>query len=87
MDRLESFEKMLADLIRQAEQEQAEMERLKMAGKEKTATYRLNCYPSSGQLKKVKLFSPDSRKGVWFFHAANRYFVYFSIGVRTPRLR
>lgn len=40
MDRLESFEKMLADLIRQAEQEQAEMERLKMAGKEKTATYR-----------------------------------------------
>ena len=40
MDRLESFEKMLADSIRQAEQEQAEMERLKMAGKEKTATYR-----------------------------------------------
>ena len=40
MDRLECFEKMLADLIKQAEHEQAEMERLKMAGKEKTATYR-----------------------------------------------
>ena len=31
---------MLADLIKQAEHEQDEMERLKMAGKEKTATYR-----------------------------------------------
>ena len=40
MDRLECFEKMLADLIKQAEHEQDEMERLKMAGKEKTATYR-----------------------------------------------
>jgi hypothetical protein len=35
VDRLECFEKMLADLIKQAEHEQAEMERLKMAGKEK----------------------------------------------------
>ena len=40
MDRLESFEKMLADILQQAEYEQAEMERLKAAGKEKSATYR-----------------------------------------------
>jgi hypothetical protein len=40
MDRLECFEKMLDDLVRQAEHEQAEMERLKKAGKEKTATYK-----------------------------------------------
>ncbi len=40
MDRLEGFEKMLTGLVKQAEHEQAEMERLKMAGKEKTATYR-----------------------------------------------
>jgi len=40
MDRLESFERMLADLLKQAEVEQAEMERLKTAGKEKSATYR-----------------------------------------------
>ena len=40
MDRLESFERMLADLLKQAEFEQAEMERLKTAGKEKSATYR-----------------------------------------------
>jgi hypothetical protein len=40
MDRLESFEKMLADIVEKAEYEQAEMERLKMEGKEKTATYR-----------------------------------------------
>ena len=40
MDRLESFEKMLADIQKQAEHEQAEMEKLKMEGKEKTATYR-----------------------------------------------
>ena len=40
MDRLERFERMLADLIRQAEQEHAEMARLKQAGKEKTAAYK-----------------------------------------------
>ena len=40
MDRLECFENMLKDIVKQAEYEQAEMERLKMAGKEKTATYR-----------------------------------------------
>ncbi len=40
MDRLERFEKMLADIIHQAEYEQAEMVKLKIAGKEKTATYR-----------------------------------------------
>ena len=40
MERIEAFEKMLADIQRQAEYEQAEMEKLKAAGKEKTATYR-----------------------------------------------
>ncbi len=40
MDRLESFEKMLAEIIEQVEYEQAEMDRLKKAGKEKTATYK-----------------------------------------------
>ncbi|MDO4479337.1 MAG: hypothetical protein Q4B73_09970 [Lachnospiraceae bacterium] len=40
MDRLEAFEKMLKELQQQAEYEQKEMDRLKMAGKEKTATYR-----------------------------------------------
>ncbi len=40
MDRLERFERMLAELVEQAEREQAEMEKLKEAGKEKTATYR-----------------------------------------------
>ena len=40
MDRLECFEKKIADLLKQAEHEQAEMEKLKMAGKEKSATYR-----------------------------------------------
>ena len=40
MDRSERFEKMLADLLEQAEHEQAEMEKLKLAGKERTATYR-----------------------------------------------
>lgn len=39
-DRLEAFEKMLADMKKQAEYEQAEMERLKSAGREKSATYR-----------------------------------------------
>lgn len=40
MDRLDRFERMLADLIKQAEFEQAEMEKLKLSGKEKTATYK-----------------------------------------------
>lgn len=40
MDRTEAFERMLSDLIKQAAYEQAEMDRLKAAGKEKTATYR-----------------------------------------------
>ena len=40
MDRLESFEKMLAEIIEQVEYEQTEMDRLKKAGKEKTATYK-----------------------------------------------
>ena len=35
MDRLESFEKMLAEIIEQVEYEQTEMDRLKKAGKEK----------------------------------------------------
>ena len=40
MDRLEIFERMLAEMIQQAEYEKAEMDRLRMAGKEKTATYK-----------------------------------------------
>ena len=40
MDRLESFEKMLADIQKQADSENAKLEELKAAGKEKTATYR-----------------------------------------------
>ena len=40
MDRTEAFEQMLSDLIKQAAFEQAEMDRLKAAGKDKTATYR-----------------------------------------------
>ncbi len=40
MERLEAFEKMLADIRRQAEFESRNMEELKAVGKEKTATYR-----------------------------------------------
>ena len=40
MDRTEAFERKLSDLVKQIEFEQAEMDRLKAAGKEKTATYR-----------------------------------------------
>lgn len=40
MERLEAFEAMLAELIKQAEYEKSEMDRLKSEGKEKTATYR-----------------------------------------------
>lgn len=38
-ERLEAFEKMLADLKKQAQYETEQMEKLKAAGKEKTATY------------------------------------------------
>ena len=40
MDRLEAFEKMLAQIVSQAEYETAQMEKLKAAGKEQSATYR-----------------------------------------------
>lgn len=40
MERLEAFEKMLSDILKQAEYENEQMEILKAAGKEKTATYR-----------------------------------------------
>lgn len=40
MERLEAFEQMLSDIKKQAEQELVQMERLKAAGKEKSATYR-----------------------------------------------
>lgn len=40
MERLEAFEKMLADVKEHAAYEAAEMEKLKQAGKEKSATYR-----------------------------------------------
>ncbi|MBQ3301426.1 MAG: hypothetical protein IJH04_04705 [Eggerthellaceae bacterium] len=40
MDRLEAFERMLADIQEQAEFEAAQMARLKSEGKEKTATFR-----------------------------------------------
>ncbi len=39
MDRLEAFEKMLADMQQQAEKEHVEMEKMNAAGKEKTAAY------------------------------------------------
>lgn len=40
MERLEAFETMLADLTRQADYEKQQMEQLKAAGREKSATYR-----------------------------------------------
>ena len=40
MDRLEAFENMLSDIQNQAAYESRKMEELKVAGKEKTATYR-----------------------------------------------
>ena len=40
MERIEKFEKMLADITAQAEFENAEIERQKRAGKDKTATYK-----------------------------------------------
>lgn len=40
MDRLEAFERMLTDIRRQAVYEKEQMEALKAAGREKSATYR-----------------------------------------------
>lgn len=40
MERLEAFEKMLDDLKAQAAYEENQMEQLKAAGREKSATYR-----------------------------------------------
>ena len=40
MERIEAFERMLADIQKQAAYETGQMEKLKAAGKEKTATYR-----------------------------------------------
>ncbi len=40
MERIEAFEKMLTDLQAQAAYETEQLEKLKSAGKEKTATYR-----------------------------------------------
>lgn len=40
MERLEAFEQMLSDIKKQAEYELEQMEQLKAAGKEKSATYR-----------------------------------------------
>lgn len=39
-DRLDAFEAMLSDIRRQADFEAGQMEKLKAAGREKTATYR-----------------------------------------------
>ena len=40
MERIDAFEAMLSDIQKQATYETEQMERLKAAGKEKTATYR-----------------------------------------------
>ena len=40
MDRLAAFERMLTDIRRQAAYEKEQMEALKAAGREKSATYR-----------------------------------------------
>lgn len=40
MDRLEAFERMLADIQRQADEENRKMAELKAAGREKSAGYR-----------------------------------------------
>lgn len=40
MERLEAFEKMLSDIREQSDYEAVQMEKLKAAGKEKSATYR-----------------------------------------------
>ncbi|MGX8688597.1 MAG: hypothetical protein ACSW8K_12470 [bacterium] len=53
MDRLEAFEKMLADIIKQADEEYRKMQELKAAGREKSAAYRQ--YFSSRMLYKMIL--------------------------------
>ena len=40
MERLEAFEKMLSDIRKRSEYESEQMEKLKAAGKDKSATYR-----------------------------------------------
>lgn len=40
MDRLAAFEKMLSDIQKQSEYEKEQMDTMRAAGKEKTATYR-----------------------------------------------
>lgn len=40
MERLEVFEKMLSDIRKRSEYESEQMEKLKAAGKDKSATYR-----------------------------------------------
>ena len=40
MDRLDAFERMLADLLRQSEYEAEQLRKLEAEGKKKTATYR-----------------------------------------------
>lgn len=40
MERLEAFERMLADIQKQSAFEKEQMEKLKAEGKEKTATYK-----------------------------------------------
>ncbi len=52
---------MLAEIIQQAEYEKAEMDRLKLAGKEKTATYRQ--YFGNRMLYKMLLEKYQLQKG------------------------
>ena len=40
MERIEAFEQMLCDIQKQAAYEEEQMQKLKAAGKEKSATYR-----------------------------------------------
>lgn len=40
MERIEAFERMLSDIQKQSAYETEQMEKLRAAGKEKTATYR-----------------------------------------------
>lgn len=46
---------------------------------------KMNCFPSSRQSKKRKLFLPPDAKNWWQFYAANIYCSCFSNGVNTPR--
>lgn len=45
----------------------------------------LDCFPSSRQLKKQKLFLPPDAKAGGSFYAASIYCSCFSKGVNTPR--